>query len=258
MWFVRSLPVIALLLVTHGTLHADVPEVLPLGVTGSGRANENSPAVYRLSVSGPGVLTVAVRAADGRDVAVDVADADGQTLVDGSADRDAHGDLGAEQLATTLGSAGEYRVYVSVYEGSARFVIGAAFLAMPEAALPQDPNGGPGTAITLQTGGQTGGTIRPTRGDNRDWYVVTPTGNGVLTVYTRSADDLILEAFDPLDYRTPIAAADNDDQNAMGNESLTLDVNRDKPVYFRVSTYDEAADYVISAGMVGTRRVPAE
>lgn len=65
MRLVRSLPVMALLLVTHGTLHAGEPEVLPLGVTESGRANENSPAVYRLSVSGPGVLTVAVRAADG-------------------------------------------------------------------------------------------------------------------------------------------------------------------------------------------------
>lgn len=73
-----------------------------------------------------------------------------------------------------------------------------------------------------------------------------------------SGDDLILETFDSLDYRTPIDAADNDDKNAMGNESLTLDVNRDEQIYFRVSTYDEAADYVISAGMVGTRRVPAE
>lgn len=254
----RIFSIVALLVMSSGPLLAGEPGPLPLGETQRGQAEVESPAIYRVSVSEPGVLTVVVRSDDGLDVAVDIADADGQTLADGYGDWDINGDLGAEQIASTLGTAGDYLVYVSAYDGAAGFVVGATYLAMPEAALPEDPNGRPGTAMPLPLDERTGGTIRPARGDHYDWYVVTPTRSGTLSVFTRSEDDLVLNAFAPGDYHEAMATADNDDQEALGNESLTLDVRRDEPIFFRVSSYGEAADYLVQAGMVGVVNQPEE
>lgn len=227
------------------------PAALPLGQTLRGSADTEVPAVYRVSVDGPGVLTVAVRSDQGFDLGVDIADIDGQTLPDGYGDFDDFGKMGDEQIATTLGAAGSYLVYVMAYEQRAGYVIGANFLPMPEAALPEDPHGRPGTAAALQVGQKAGGTIRPARGDHYDWYVITPTRNGVMTVYTRGDDDVVLEAYEPGEYRAAIAWADETDQTNGGNESVSLDVRENEPLYFRVLTFGESADYVINAGMVG-------
>lgn len=227
------------------------PTPLPLGQTQHGSADTDAATVYRVSVDSPGVLTVAVRSDQGFDLGVEIADVDGQTLPDGYGDFDDFGKMGDEQVAATLGAAGDYLVYVMAYEQQAGYVIGATFLPMPEAALPEDPHGRPGTAAPMEVGRKTGGTIRPARGDHYDWYVITPTRNGVMTIYTRGDDNVVLEAYEPGEYREAIAWADETDQTAGGNESISLDVHENEPLYVRVSTYAESADYVITAGMVG-------
>ncbi len=250
MYMTRLISALILALPLSATAFAET-DPLPLGKSEQGQASPDEPRVYSVTVDGPGILTVAVRSGNGEDLGINIADAHGQTLANGYGDIDEFGILGDEQLASTLGSAGDYLVYISAYDQHATYTIGASYLPMAEAELPEDPLGAPDTASPLKPGQKMGDTIRPARGDHYDWYRVTPEHNGVLTVYTRGAEDVILEAYQEGEYHDSLATADGTDQTAMGNESITLDVRENEPVYFRVSTYSTAADYTINAGMVG-------
>jgi len=248
----RLLSCASLLLLPIGASDAaELPE-LALDQTQQGTSNVDAPAVYQITISGPGILTVAARADEGLDLGIKVTDSVGQVLPDGFGDWDNFDLPGKEQVAATLGSAGSYRVYIDAYESSTDYVIGASFLPMPEAALPEDPQGKPGTAMTLTAGQRLGGTVRPARGDHYDWFTVQPERDGQLTAFTRGQDDLVLEAYYPDDFHEAAAGSDGSDPISPGNESVTLDVREGEPVYFRVSTYDQPADYMLQTGMLET------
>ena len=103
-------------------------------------------------------------------------DEDGQTLTDGTADRDLNGQVGAEMLAVVIGEAGTYRVEVRSYGDEAgSFTVGASFVAMPGLARAPDPDGRPSRARTLGIGTAHTDEVHPDEGDQWDWYTVTVT-----------------------------------------------------------------------------------
>jgi len=219
-------------------------EALPMPGPERGVSREEESSVYRFDAGEPGVLTVAVRSRG--DVALAVADAYGQSVWDGYGDWDLAGDPGAEQLAVTLGQPGRYHVEVQTYDPHAVFVITAAFLPLPEAARPGDPHGDPSSAVALEPGQRRGETLRPLRGDVRDWYRIEPTEPMRVTARLQGTADVVLEAFAPDDFLAPTHYADDDLDGDLGREAVGLELDPEAgPVYLRVSGYDEGADYTL-------------
>ena len=64
---------------------------LTIGATQKGVAGSDQPAIYRFEAAGPGLLTVATRGTGSADLYLFVADEDGQSLPDGTSDRDLGG-----------------------------------------------------------------------------------------------------------------------------------------------------------------------
>jgi hypothetical protein len=230
------------LLVTLGVCTAATAALaqpaLPLGKSESGRTSSSQPAEYRFVASSAGVLVIAAHG-DG-DLSLEVLDEDGQTVADGSADRDLNGSLGTEQFSVILGEAGAYRVQVKVRDNSpTRFEVGAAWVPFPAFERPGDPDRRPAQARTIQVGRNQEDTIEPETGDYWDWFVITPNQSGVLTVIVRPVGgdepDLKLELFTDGDYSEAQVSSDQDLQGNTANESATLDVRSGQQVHVKVS-----------------------
>lgn len=230
---------------------------LPLGTPTKGEAKSENPAVYPFTSESAGVLTVVVRATGEGDLGILVTDEDGQPLTDGRSDRDVGGTRGAEQLAVTIPWAGTFHVRVegTSFEGTP-FVIAAGFLALPMLEAPQDKDGRPRGANPLQPGRASTDQVNAAGGDTWDWYAVQVPAAGSLTVVVKAPEgDLVLEAFAEGAFREPLAGgrSDQDMGGVRGNESVTLNVQGNTTIFFRIAaTLSEGGviPYKISCGFI--------
>lgn len=231
-------------------------EALPMGTLGQALLSYGEAAEFVFDARGPGFLSVVVRAEAGEDLSLTVTDEEYQALPDGVSDRDAGGDVGAEQLVVAIPGAGRYMVLVESFSGeSASFRVGATFLASDVAETPPDPDGRPSAARALAPGESHDDALDPAAGDRWDWFVITADRDGVLTVLTRSEGegDLRLELFEEGDFRMPVDVSDQDMDGVLGNESLTLNVRAGETVYFRVAPSfggTSAAAYRVASGLI--------
>jgi hypothetical protein len=234
----------------------DKPASLPMGKTGSGRASDSAPGVYQFSASSAGVLSVAVRAES--DVMLAVTDEVGQSLPDGTTDRDLFGSGGNEILSVAIPERGTYRLEVRILGGgSTTFEIGAAWIAMPAfAAATPDADRRPDSATPLEVGASREDSLNTAEGDHWDWFTITPKTAGALTVILRAVDndspDLALEIYAADKFGTPIVRSDDDLQNNNSNESATVDVAAGKPVYIKVlgAVGDVSGAYRIASSLI--------
>jgi hypothetical protein len=234
---------------------------LPVGETRTGSTPGGGPAEYLFESDSPGFLTVFVRGTTGGgDLVLSVTDEEYQTLSNGRSDQDFGEDLGAEQVMLTLPAAGRYRVLVDAPYGGDEigFDIGATFLETRLAEAPADPDGRPSQAMELAVGATHSDVIEPEKGDGWDWYRITASGDGVLTVLTRADDmdegDVKLELFREGSFRAAELVSDQDEGDVFTNESLNVDVIAGQTVYVRVSpplSLGRRAAYRVVTALIG-------
>jgi hypothetical protein len=233
---------------------------LPLDQTQAGVSFAGAATDYRFQAAGAGFLSVVVRGTtEGADLVLSVMDAEHQTLWNGRSDQDLGGDLSAEQLMVPIPSEGFYVVTVEGPYSSetVSFDIAATFLATEMAESKPDPDGKPSQARPLEIGSNHEDEIDPPSGDGWDWYSLTATARGVLTVLTRATDadegDVKLELFTEDSYREAAQESDQDQDGVFTNESVNVDVIEGQTVYVRVSpalSNGGRAAYRIASGLI--------
>jgi len=230
---------------------------LPLGSTTKGSITNGQAAVYTVTAPGAGVLSVAVQA-DG-DVRLVLTDADGQPVPGGTADSDLNGSPGTEILSATIGRPGEYRLSVELFSNDdVTFDIGGSFLAFPAFEQPEDPNGKPGQATALTIGEAHEDSLDTPGGDGWDWFVVTPDQDASLAIVTRALNgatiDLAIEVYMGGDYSQPAGRSDQDQQDDVANEAVTLAVRAGQPVHIKITGAmgDAVGGYRISTTLIAT------
>ena len=231
---------------------------LPMNAKANGTATTEAPATFRFTPSGPGVLTVVVKASD--DVTIRVVDGDGQMLPEGSADNDVNGSTGLEFLALPVGYAEPLTVEVTMLSeegGGGKFTISASFVAEEGFAKAPDPDRRPSTAKALNVGAASEETLNADEGDGWDWFKITASESMTLVIVTRMAEgtegDLTIEAYTDGAFDTPAANSDQDLQGHTGNESVTVDVKAGQTVHVKVASLfgsGGASPYRISVGKV--------
>ena len=97
------LPILALSLLLVPTVAlaqegSDSPSALLLGKVTTGSSDSNNPTVYVFESEGPGLLTVALRGQSDTDLRIAITDDLGQSLPEGTSDRDIGGAPGAALL----------------------------------------------------------------------------------------------------------------------------------------------------------------
>ena len=232
---------------TTAALAAQRPDSLPIGSTTDGITASSSFAAFVFKAPSAGILMVAIRASVETDLVLFVTDDYGQTLPDGKSDQDLGGNAGHEQVAVVLPRSGSYFVSVRPYDqGGGQFSIGGAWLAWPDLERDIDLDGSPGSANPITAGTTTArDTINPSRGDHWDWYSITIRESGLLTVVTRASQgDLVLEAFIEGEYGEATQRSDQDLQEVMGNEAITLVVTQGQTLYFKVYAFSSSGDAV--------------
>jgi hypothetical protein len=236
----RCVAAVASMLVSFSTpARVQAQRALPLGSTVEARLSGDAALEYRLAVPGAGVLTVV---ADGSgDLVLQLLDADGQPLPDGRADSDLDGVSGRELLSVRITEGGSYRLRISDFEGSgSNFRIGTSFLTFPAFAKAADADGRPSGATSLRIGQSAEDALDPGAGDSRDWFVYTVDSDGTLALATRAVGDsegldLVLEAFLSGTFLEPAQRSDQDLQETLTNEGITLAVRAGQQVHVRVS-----------------------
>jgi hypothetical protein len=214
---------------------------LPLGRVVSGTLPGDGSADYRITVASAGVLSIAT---DGTgDLSLQLMDADGQPLPEGRVDSDLDGKGARETLTLRLGEAGTYTLRVTSFGGDeSAYQLSASMLAFPAFAKAPDPDGRPSGARALTVGQAVTGALDPGAGDERDWYSVRVATAGTLVLATRALDeteegfDLALEVFLDGTFDEPAQRSDQDLQENMANEAVTVMVKAGQVVHLRVST----------------------
>jgi hypothetical protein len=238
----RSLPCSAVLVAAVALtmpVAAHAQQALSLGTTSEGRITGESPLDYRITVPGAGVLTIVV---DGTgDLVLQLMDADGQPITDGRSDSDLDGVSGRELLNVRLTEGGTYQLRVSDFEGNgSTFRVASSFLAFPAFAKAADADGRPSGAKALTVGRPMEDALDPSAGDSRDWFVFTAEKDGTLAIVTRAVGDnegmdLVLEAYLGGDFIEPAQRSDQDLQEDMSNEAVTIAVRAGQKVHVRVT-----------------------
>jgi hypothetical protein len=228
---------------------------LPMGAPASGTAASEKPATYTVRAATAGVLSVAVSGTG--DLTLALADADGQTVPNGTADRDLNGSTGTEILTVTITAPGDYRVIVTVFgDDSSTFTIAGSFLSFPAFEKPADPDGKPSQAVVVKVGEAHEDSLNSDNGDEWDWFVFTPSEDATLAVATRAADgvdiDLALAVFMNGNFSEPVDTSDRDLQDNGANEAVTVTVKAGQPVHVRVSSPFGSANgaYRISSSLI--------
>ena len=245
---------IAVLALVAFPLAAQAP--LPTNGKVSGTTTAGAPAEYRFTPPSAGVLTVVVRAND--DVTITVTDEDGQMLTGGYADSDNNGSTGLEFLAIPLGSTDQVRILVTMLseeDGTGAFTIGGTFVAEEGFAQVADPDRRPSLARTIAVGSAMEDAVHPDEGDRWDWYVIRATEAMTVTVMTRMEagveGDLVLTAYTGGVFDSEVAQSDQDLQEVLGNESVTVTLKAGDVLHVKVASLSEtggAAPYRISVG----------
>jgi hypothetical protein len=245
-------PVIALVLAAASTSYAQT--ALPIGSPANGTATSDAPAEYTVDLKAAGVLSVAVQGTG--DLALALLDQDGQSVPDGTADRDLNGSAGTELLSVTITEPGPYRLRVRLQgSGSSNFQIASSFLSFPAFARPSDPDGRPGQARTVAVGKPHDDALDPGNGDSRDWFVYKAPREGSLAIVTRplanSEADLILEVFLDNEFAQAADRSDQDMQGNSSNESVTVNVTAGQLVHVKVTNQSSrAGKYRLSSSLI--------
>lgn len=229
---------------------------LPLGAPQQGKVAAGSAAEYTVVAKTAGVLVTAVKG--DADLVLQVADADGQTLPDGSSDKDLNGNEGTELVSTVITEPGNYKVRVRANGGAnASFEISGSWMAFPPFAMASsDPDRRPSTAKPAQVGKAIEDSLNSQAGDTWDWWVMKASQAGTLVIVTRRVGegdtDLVLEAFLDGDFSRPAQRSDQDMQGNNANESVTLNVNAGQSVHIKVSANFSNANtrYRLSSNLV--------
>ncbi|MCC7031523.1 MAG: PPC domain-containing protein [Acidobacteria bacterium] len=227
---------------------------LPLDAPAEGRATDAAPAEYTFVAKSAGVLSAAVQGTG--DLVLQLVDEDGQTVPNGTADRDLNGSSGTELLSATIGEAGTYKVRVRVQGGDAStFQIAGAFLAFPPFARPADPDRRPAQARALQVGKPHDDTLDPKSGDAWDWFSFKADADGALAIITRpqggTEADLVLEAYADRNFAQAVDRSDQDMQGNSSNESVTVNVTAGQIVHIKVINQSgNPSKYRVSSSLI--------
>jgi len=261
-WLGLFLPTVAVAQTADAGPTEDAPQdeavpALALNGTSEGSAKVDQGAEFAVTCEAAGVMSVVLRgqSAD-TDLSLYVTDEEGQTLPDGKADRDRGGHKGRERLLVDVPRAGTYYVIVdSKSEEPSAFVLGGAFIPVPDMAREPDPDGRPSAALALEVGAKSEDQVAPREGDVWDWYAVTPEQAGTLTVLTRApaGGDLRLEAYADGAFRKWVEESDQDQNGTPGNETITMRVEAGVTYYFRVAPLVGVADaieYSIASALI--------
>ena len=225
-----------LVIVTSGTAWAQT--TLPLGTPQQGKVTSESPSEYTVVAKTAGLLAVAI-SGDG-DLAFQVTDEDGQTLPEGTVDRDLNGNNGHEMVSLLLPEPGTYKVRVRAQGGSSTFQIGGSWLAFPAFAVASpDPDRRPRGAKAIVMGKAHEDALNSESGDGWDWFIMKPAQAGTLAIVTRPLGDgdadLVLEVYTDGDFTKPAGRSDQDLQGNSANESVTINVTAGQQVHVKVA-----------------------
>jgi len=225
-----------LVIVTSGTAWAQT--ALPLGTPQQGKVTSESPSEYTVVAKTAGLLAVAI-SGDG-DLAFQVTDEDGQTLPEGTVDRDLNGNNGHEMVSLLLPEPGTYKVRVRAQGGSSTFQIGGSWLAFPAFAVASpDPDRRPRGAKAIVMGKAHEDALNSESGDGWDWFIMKPAQAGTLAIVTRPLGDgdadLVLEVYTDGDFTKPAGRSDQDLQGNSANESVTINVTAGQQVHVKVA-----------------------
>ena len=233
---------------------AQSPAPLPMGAPSEASVTDDGPTEFTVSAKTAGVLSVAVQGTG--DLALQLVDADGQVLPEGSTDRDLTGNEGMELLSTTITEPGSYRVRVRLQGGDkSTFTIAGAFLTFPAFQRPGDPDRRPGAARSIAIGKPLEDSLDPASGDSWDWYVLKAAEEGTLTVVTRQVGngdtpDLVLEVYTGGNFGESQDRSDQDLQGNSASESVSVQVKAGEAVHVRVSgNFSNAAKYRLSSSL---------
>lgn len=125
---------------------------LSLGTSQQAKVSSDSPTEFIHVAKTAGLLAVAIQGEG--DLALTVADEDGQTMPDGNVDRDLNGSSGTEMLSLLIPEPGTYKVRVRVQGVQAStFTIAGSWLSFPAfARASSDPDRRPRTARSIVVG----------------------------------------------------------------------------------------------------------
>ena len=229
---------------------------LPMGAPQKGNVTSGGAAEYTVVAKTAGVLVAAVKGDS--DLVLQVADSDGQTVPEGSSDKDLNGNEGTELVSTVITEPGTYKVRVRVNGGgTASFEISGSWMAFPPFAMASsDPDRRPSTAKAAQIGKAVEDSLDSKTGDSWDWWVMKANQAGTLVVVTRRVGegdtDLVLEAFLDGNFAQPAQRSDQDMQGNNANESVTLNVNAGQAVHIKVSANfsNASTKYRLSSNLV--------
>lgn len=252
-------PSVALLLLAPALVPASAAAqtALSLGSFAAARVPSDGSAELVFQATEAGFLTVVARSTGGEDITLALTDEEYQTLPDAESDIDAGGNVGAEQMVVQIPHPGTYRVLIDTFGGGGAGVqVAGSFLASQMAFADPDPDGRPSIATALEVSDTHEDSIDPVAGDLWDWYRITVSQAGALTVLTRcdGDGDLKLELFEDGSYREPANSSDQDIGGVLGNESITWDVQAGSTVYLRVSpttlSSGDRVAYRITSGLI--------
>ncbi len=248
---------VGLLMVLTAPSLAFAQSPLALGKTETGKVSDQEPVVYTFAAKTAGLISVAVQGTGG-DLALVIADEDGQPLPDGNVDRDLNGNSATEQASVTITEPGSYQVRVRMQgSGASDFQIGAAWLPFPpfQRANP-DPDRRASMAKAVQVGRAHEDSLDGSTGDAWDWFVFKVTSAGTLAVITRPlADtkaDLVLEVFTAGNFSQPAGRSDQDLQGNSANETVSVEVTAGQAVHVKVSSVFSGAGgkYRLSSNII--------
>ena len=229
---------------------------LPMGSPAKGTVASGGATEYTVVAKTAGVLVAAVKG--DADLVLQVADSDGQTIPEGSSDKDLNGNEGTELVSTVITEPGTYKVRVRVNGGgTASYEISGSWMGFPPFAMASsDPDRRPSTAKPAQLGKAVEDGLDSKTGDSWDWWVMKVNQAGTLVIVTRRVGegdtDLVLEAYLDGNFAQPAQRSDQDLQGNNANESVTLNVNAGQSVHIKVSANFSNAQtrYRLSSNLV--------
>jgi hypothetical protein len=250
----RSCLVLSLVGGLAATATAQTP--LPMGAPQQGKVASGGTTEYTVVAKTAGVLVAAVKG--DADLVLQVTDSDGQTVPEGSSDKDMNGNEGTELVSTVIPEPGTYKVRVRVNGGgAATFDISGSWMGFPPFAMASsDPDRRPSTAKSAQVGKALEDQLDSKTGDSWDWYVMKSAQAGTLVIVTRRVGegdtDLVLEAYLDGNFAQPAQRSDQDLQGNNASESVTLQVNAGQVVHVKVSANfsNASTKYRLSSNLV--------
>ena len=203
---------------------------------------ESAPFELGFTAETAGLLNAFVVGADETDLHLSVVDDTGQTVMDGSVDRDLYGRMGTETISVMLRVPGQYVLRVHARGGPVQAHVESAWVPAPSVTLPPDPDGKPTSAYVLMPGSSVDDSLDPREGDAVDWYAITSEEGGYVAILVEAAEgDLALELYVEGSFEDHVERSDQDLQGVSGNESLMASIGPGETVYVKVVPFSTSA-----------------